>query len=163
VGHFPFLFPIPACVSWKKKREKKKKESKKIEKKERGQSYQETIPICTVGSPSVTRTERCCLCLLVVAGFPCFVYLFGKKNRKELKTNEKKSKKTKAKKRNGGVSIVPRANFCSWFLSGLRHTPCPLPPNLFSRFDSIALLRFCTRFQQHLIVFSTIIQLRIIV
>jgi hypothetical protein len=33
VGHFPSLFPIPACVSWKKKREKKKKESKKIEKK----------------------------------------------------------------------------------------------------------------------------------
>jgi hypothetical protein len=43
----------------------------------------------------------------VVACFHCFVYLFGKKKRKELKPKEKKSKKKQKQKRNGGVSIEP--------------------------------------------------------
>jgi hypothetical protein len=103
------------------------KVSIKIEKKERGQSYQEMIPICTVGSPSVTRTERCCLCLLVVAGFPCFVYLFGKKNRKELKTNEKKSKKNKSQKKEWRSVHRPSSQFL--LVVSLWSAPHTLPPS----------------------------------
>jgi hypothetical protein len=65
------------------------------------------------------------------AAWDCFslsAWVFSKLkklSKERVKNKREKVKKHKPKKGTGRVSIVHRANFYSWFLSGLRHAPCP--------------------------------------
>jgi hypothetical protein len=123
---------------------------------------------------------------IYLCGFPIrFWQVIKKKESKKRKkgNNKREVKKTKTKKKGtgqfGGLPGLTRAAF-PWvghdLASATRHTfpssahgfsrvvPHTLPPSTepFFSFASLA-LRFCTHFQQRLIVCSTIIQLCIIV